>query len=83
VILAGIRQQQQAQRQHMLQHQLMTTQMLAFMSSCLGQLFQLSGLQLPPFPTTQQLQADRTTPLPAGGGFVNIPIASFPQSPLL
>jgi hypothetical protein len=40
-------------------------------------------LQLPQFSTTQQLQADPTTPMPPAGGFVNIPLASFPQSPLL
>jgi streptogramin lyase len=40
-------------------------------------------MQLPQFPTTQQLQADPTAPLPSAGGFVNIPLASFPQSPLL
>jgi hypothetical protein len=61
----------------------MTTQMFTFMSGCLGQLFQQSGLHLPQFPTTQQLQADPTAPLPPAGGFVNIPLASFPQSPLL
>jgi DNA-binding transcriptional regulator YbjK len=47
VILEGIRQQQEAQRKQMLQHQMMTTQMFTFMSGCLGQLFQQSGLQLP------------------------------------
>jgi hypothetical protein len=47
VILEGIRQQQEAQRQQMLQHQMMTSQMFTFMSGCLGQLFQESGLQLP------------------------------------
>jgi hypothetical protein len=62
---------------------MMTTQMFTFMSGCLGQLFQQSGLQLPQFPTTQQLQADTTAPLPPASGFVNIPLASFPQSPLL
>jgi hypothetical protein len=40
-------------------------------------------MQLPQLPTTQKLQADPTAPLPSVGGFVNIPIASFPQSPLL
>jgi hypothetical protein len=40
-------------------------------------------MQLPQFPTAQQLQADPTAPLPPAGGFVNIPLASFPQSPLL
>jgi hypothetical protein len=79
----GIQQQQKAQRQHMLQHQMMTTQMFTFMSGCLGQLFQQSGLQLPQFPTSQQLQADPTAPLPLAGGFVSILLASFPQSPLL
>jgi hypothetical protein len=67
----------------MLQHQMMTTQMFTFMSCYLGQLFQQSGMQLPQFPTAQQLQADPTAPLPPIGGFVNIPLASFPQSPLL
>jgi hypothetical protein len=47
VILEGIRQQQEAQRKQMLQHQMMTTQMFTFMYGCLGQLFQQSGLQLP------------------------------------
>jgi hypothetical protein len=83
VILEGIRQQQEAQRKQMLQHQMMTTQMFTFMSGCLGQLFQESGMQLPQFPTTQQLQADPTAPLPPTGGLMNIPLASFPQSPLL
>jgi hypothetical protein len=36
VILEGIRQQQEAQRQQMLQHQMMTSQMFTFMSGCLG-----------------------------------------------
>jgi hypothetical protein len=67
----------------MLQHQMMATQMFTFMSGCLGQLFQQSGLQLPQFPTSQQLQTDPTAPLPLAGGFMNIPLASFPQSPLL
>jgi hypothetical protein len=40
-------------------------------------------MQLPQPPTTAQLQADPTAPLPPVGGFVNIPIAAFPQSPLL
>jgi hypothetical protein len=53
------------------------------MSGYLGQLFQQSGMQLPQLPTTQQLQANPTAPLPAVGGFVNIPLASFPQLPLL
>jgi hypothetical protein len=84
VILEGIRQQQQeAQRQQMLQHQMMTTQMFMSMSGCLGQFFQQSGMQLLQFPTAQQLQADPTAPLPPASGFVNIPLASFPQSPLL
>jgi hypothetical protein len=78
VILEGTRQQQESQKQQMLQHQMMTTQMFTFMSGCLGQLFQQSGMQLRQFPTTQQLQADPTAPLPPAGGFVNIPIASFP-----
>jgi hypothetical protein len=39
VILEGIRQQQEAQRQQMLQHQMMTTPMFTFMSGCLSQLF--------------------------------------------
>jgi hypothetical protein len=55
VILEGIRQQQEAQRQQMLQHQMMTSQMFTFMSGCLGQLFQQSGIQLPQPPTTAQL----------------------------
>jgi hypothetical protein len=67
----------------MLQHQMMTTQMFTFIFGCLGQLFQQSGLQLLQFPTTQQLQADPTAPLPPVGGFVNIPLASFSRSPLL
>jgi hypothetical protein len=75
VILEAIRQQQEAQQQQMLQHQKM--------SGCLGQLFEQSGMQLPQFPTTQQLQANPTAPLPPAGGFVNIPLASFPQPPLL
>jgi hypothetical protein len=62
---------------------MMTTQMFTFMSGYLGQLFQQSGMQLPQFPTAQQLQADPTAPLPPAGGFVNVPLASFPQSPLL
>jgi hypothetical protein len=61
---------------------MMTTQMFTFMSGYLGQLFQQSGMQLPQFPTPQQLQADPTAPLPPAGGFVNVPLASFPQSPL-
>jgi hypothetical protein len=40
-------------------------------------------MQLPQFPTTQQLQADPTAPLPPSSWFVNIHLASFPQSPLL
>jgi hypothetical protein len=36
VILEGIRQQQEAQRQQMLQHQMLTLQMFTFMSGCLG-----------------------------------------------
>jgi hypothetical protein len=83
VILEGIRQQQEAQRQQMLQHQMMTSQMFTFMYGCLGQLFQQSGIQLPQPPTTAQLQADPTAPLPPAGGFVNVPIVTFPQSPLL
>jgi hypothetical protein len=83
VILEGIHQQQEAQRQQMLQHQMLTSQMFTFMSGCLGQLFQQSGLQLPQPPTTAELQADPTAPLPPAGGFVNIPLATFPQSPLL
>jgi hypothetical protein len=83
VILEGIRQQQEAQRQQMLQHQMMTSQMFTFMSGCLGQLFQQSGIQLPQPPTTAQLQADPIAPLPPVGGFVNIPLSTFPQSPLL
>jgi hypothetical protein len=62
---------------------MMTSQMFTFMSGCLGQLFQQSGLQLPQPPTAQQLQADTTAPLPPAGGFMNVPLATFPQSPLL
>jgi hypothetical protein len=83
VILEGIRQQQEAQRQQMLQHQMLTSQMFTFMSGCLGQLFQQSGLQLPQPPTTVELQANPTAPLPPAGGFVNVPLSTFPQSPLL
>jgi hypothetical protein len=83
VILKGIRQQQEAQRQQMLQHLMLTSQMFMFMSGCLGQLFQQSGLQPPQPPTTTELQADPTAPLPPAGGFVNVPLATFPQSPLL
>jgi hypothetical protein len=83
VILEGICQQQEAQRQQMLQHQMLTSQMFTFMSGCLGQLFLQSGLQLPQPPTTAELQADPTAPLPPAGGFVNIPLLTFPQSPLL
>jgi hypothetical protein len=36
VILEGIRQQQEAQRQQMLQHQMLTSRMFTFMSGCLG-----------------------------------------------
>jgi hypothetical protein len=53
------------------------------MSGCLGQLFQQSGLQLPQPPTTAELQADPPAPLPPAGGFVNVPLLTFPQSPLL
>jgi hypothetical protein len=53
------------------------------MSGCLGQLFQQSGLQLPQPPTTAELQADPTAPLPPAGGFVNVPLSTFPQTPLL
>jgi hypothetical protein len=67
----------------MLQHQMMTSHMFMFMSGCLGQLFQQSGLQLPHPPTAQQLQANPTAPLPPAGGFVNVPLPTFPQSPLL
>jgi hypothetical protein len=83
VILEGIRQQQEAQRQQMLQHQMLTSQMFTFMPGCLGQLFQQSGLPLPQPPTTAELQADPTAPLPPAGGFVNVPLSTFPQSPLL
>jgi hypothetical protein len=62
---------------------MLTSQMFTFMSGCLGQLFQQSGLQLPQPPTTAELQADPTAPLPPAGGFVNIPLSTFPQSPLL
>jgi hypothetical protein len=67
----------------MLQHQMLTSHMFTFMSGCLGQLFQQSGLQLPQPPTIAELQADPTAPLPPAGGFVNVPLATFPQSPLL
>jgi hypothetical protein len=67
----------------MLQHHMMTSQMFTFMFGCLGQLFQQSGMQLPQPPTTAQLQADPTAPLPPASGFMNIPLAAFPQSPLL
>jgi hypothetical protein len=67
----------------MLQHQMLTSQMFTFMSGCLGQLFQQSGLQLPQPPTTAELQADPTAPLPPAGGFVNVPLSTFPQTPLL
>jgi hypothetical protein len=80
VILEGIRQQQEAQRKHMLQHQMLTSQMFTFMSGCLGQLFQQSGLQPPQPPqppTTAELQADPTAPLPPAGGFVNVTLATF------
>jgi hypothetical protein len=77
VILEGIRQQQEAQRQQMLQHQMMASQMFTFMSGCLGKLFQQSGIRIPQPPTTAQLQADPTAPLPPAGGFVNVPLATF------
>jgi hypothetical protein len=67
----------------MLQHQMLTSQMFTFMSGCLGQLFQQSGLQLPRPPTPVELQADPTAPLPPAGGFMNVSLATFPQSPLL
>jgi hypothetical protein len=67
----------------MLQHQMLTSQMFTFMSGCLGHLFQQSGLQPPQSPTTAELQADPTAPLPPTGGFVNVPLTNFPQSPLL
>jgi hypothetical protein len=67
----------------MLQHKMLTSQMFTFMSGCLGQLFQQSGLQLPQPPTSAELQADPTAPLPLAGGCVNVPLATFPQSPLL
>jgi hypothetical protein len=57
--------------------------MFTFMSGCLGQLFQQSGLQLPQPPTTVDLQADPTAPLPPAGWFVNVPLSTFPQTPLL
>jgi hypothetical protein len=76
VILEGIHQQQEAQRQQMLQHQMMTSQMFTFISGCLGQLFQQSGMQLPQPPITAQLQDDPTAPLPPVGGFVNVPLVS-------
>jgi hypothetical protein len=62
---------------------MLTSQMFTFMSGCLGQLFQQSGLQLPQPPTPAELQADQTMPLPLAGGFVNVPLTNFPQSPLL
>jgi hypothetical protein len=40
-------------------------------------------LQLPQPPTAQQLQADPTAPLPPAGGFVNVPLVTFPLIPLL
>jgi hypothetical protein len=40
-------------------------------------------MQLPQPPTTAQLQADPTAPLHPASGFVNVPLATFPQSPLL
>jgi hypothetical protein len=55
VILEGIHQQQEAQRQQILHHQMLTSQMFTFMFGCLGQLFQQSGLQLPQAPTTAVL----------------------------
>jgi hypothetical protein len=61
---------------------MLTSQMFTFMSGCLGQLFQQSGLQLPQPPTFAELQADSTAPLLPAGGFVNVPVATFPQSPL-
>jgi hypothetical protein len=61
----------------------LTSQMFTFMSGCLGQLFQQSGLQLPQPPTTAELQADPTAPLPPAGGFVNVSLSTFPQTPLL
>jgi hypothetical protein len=67
----------------MLQHQMLTSQMFTFMFGCLGQLFQQSRLQLPQPPTTAELQADPTAPLPPAGGFVNVPLSTFPQTPLL
>ena len=48
-------QQQEVQRQQLQQHQMMTAQMFSFMSTCLGQLFQHTGLQLPSL-LTQQLR---------------------------
>jgi hypothetical protein len=83
VILEGMRQQQEAQRQQMLHHLMLTSQMFTFMSSWLDLLFQQSGLQLPQPPTTAELQTDPIAPLPPAGGFVNVPLATFPQSPLL
>jgi hypothetical protein len=61
---------------------MLTSQMFRFMSGFLGQLFQQSGLQLPQPPTTTELQADPTAPLPPAGGFVNVPLSTFPQTPL-
>jgi hypothetical protein len=83
VFLEGIRQQQEAQRQQMLQHQMITSQMFTFVSGFLGQLFEQAGIQLPQPPITAQLQADPTAPLPPASGFVNVPLVTFPQSPLL
>jgi hypothetical protein len=61
----------------------MTTPMLTFTFGCIGQLFQQLGLQLPQLPTQQQLPADPSAPLPATGGFMNIPIVSFLVPPLI
>jgi hypothetical protein len=58
----------------MLQHQMLTSQMFTFMSGCLGQLFQQSGLQLPQPPTTAELQALLQT-----GAFA-VPQTTTPQA---
>ncbi|CAD6343931.1 unnamed protein product [Miscanthus lutarioriparius] len=78
VILDGMRQQQEAQRQQML-----TGQMFSFLSGCLGQLYCHTGLEPPPLPTTQQIQHEPTAPAPPVVGFVQTPLATDPVSPLL
>lgn len=81
-ILEGIRQQQEAQRQQLLQQQMINSQMFTFLSGCLGQLYRHTGLEPPPLPTSQQLQHDPVAPPPIGG-FVQTPLATFPVSALL